>query len=179
MSPLEEEKHRQFLGHFTAHESAIHAYVRRLVPRREDALDVMQDIAIVLWKKFDQLDKDRDFRPWAFGVARYQVLAWRRDIARERERLIISQDTIELIAKEIESKTDQLDLEREAILQHCLKQLKTDQRSAIQTMYGENHFDCSELAKQFGKTLTGFYQWIYRIRQKLSECAQRFANDTA
>ena len=50
-----EDKHACFLGLFTAHESSIHAYVRRLVYRREDASDVMQKIAIILWKKFDQL----------------------------------------------------------------------------------------------------------------------------
>lgn len=176
MSPQEEAKNREFLGLFTAHESTIHAYVRRLVPRREDALDVMQEVAIVLWKKFDQFEADGDFRRWALGVARFEVLAWRRNIARERERIIISQETIELLARETEADADQLDLEREAILQHCLNQLKSEQRSAIEAMYGNDSEDSSTLADQFGKTLTGFYQWIYRIRQKLSKCAQRVAN---
>ena len=54
----EEEKNHRFLNLFTANESSIHAYVRRLVYRREDASDVMQKIAIILWKKFDQLQSD-------------------------------------------------------------------------------------------------------------------------
>ena len=54
----EEDKHRSFLSLFTAHEAAIHRYVRSLVYKREDALDVMQKTAIVLWKKFDQLKKE-------------------------------------------------------------------------------------------------------------------------
>jgi len=36
----EEEKNHRFLSLFTANESSIHAYVRRLVYRREDASDV-------------------------------------------------------------------------------------------------------------------------------------------
>ena len=74
----EKDKHTCFLGLFTANEASIHGYVRRLVYKREDAMDVMQKIAIVLWKKFDQLQSDNDFRKWAFGVARFEVLAWRR-----------------------------------------------------------------------------------------------------
>ena len=58
------------MGLFTANEASIHGYVRRLVYKREDAMDVMQKIAIVLWKKFDQLQSDNDFRKWSFGVAR-------------------------------------------------------------------------------------------------------------
>ena len=44
----EEDKHSSFLSLFTAHEAAIHRYVRSLVYKREDALDVMQKTAIVL-----------------------------------------------------------------------------------------------------------------------------------
>ena len=173
-SQIEEENHRRFLGLFTAHESAIHAYVGRLVPRREDALDVMQEVAMVLWKKFGQLKADEDFRRWAFGVARFQVLAWRRDLARERERLVLSSETIEIMAKETEGASEQLDMEREAILQHCLGKLKGEQRSAVEGMYG-GQGDVTNLAGKFGKTVTGFYQWIYRIRQTLSKCAQKVA----
>ena len=35
--------HEQFLRLFTANEAAIRAYVRRLVPLRDDAADVMQN----------------------------------------------------------------------------------------------------------------------------------------
>ena len=171
----EEEKNHRFLSLFTANESSIHAYVRRLVYRREDASDVMQKIAIILWKKFDQLQSDDDFRKWSFGVARFEVLAWRRDLARERERLVLSTETIELMAEELDRNAEQLDLEKEAILQHCLSKLKKDQRSALQDMYDDKS-NTPALAQKFGKSITGFYQWIYRIRQRLAECAKQVAD---
>ena len=173
----EEDKHTCFLRLFTANEASIHAYVRRLVYRKEDASDIMQKIAIVLWKKFDQLKQEDDFRPWSFGVARFQVLAWRRDLARERERLVLSTETVELMAEEIDRKAEQLDLEREAILQHCLGKLKKEQRSALKEMY-MNESNTPTLAQKFGKSTTGFYQWIYRIRRDLSKCAKNLANAT-
>jgi len=135
----------------------------------------MQKIAIVLWKKFDQLQSDDNFRKWSFGVARFEVLAWRRDLARERERLVLSTETIELMAEELDRNAEQLDLEKEAILQHCLGKLKKDQRSALQDMY-DDESNTPALAQKFGKSITGFYQWIYRIRQRLTECAKQVAD---
>ena len=64
----EEDKHNCFLSLFTAHEAAIHRYVRSLVYKREDALDVMQKAAIVLWKKFDQLKKEDEFKKWSLRL---------------------------------------------------------------------------------------------------------------
>ena len=173
----DDDKQNRFLGLYTTHESSIHGYVRRLVYRKEDASDVMQKIAIILWKKFDQLQSDDDFRKWSFGVARFEVLAWRRDLARERERLVLSTETIELMAQELDRNAEQLDLEKEAILQHCLGKLKKDQRSALQDMY-DDESNTPALAQKFGKSITGFYQWIYRIRQRLAECAKQVADAT-
>ena len=80
------------------HESSVRAYVRRLLPARADADDVMQRVALVLWDKFDQFREDGDFRKWAFGVARYEVLAWLRDHG--RDRLVLAGDVAEMIASE-------------------------------------------------------------------------------
>lgn len=87
-----EHQHRQFLRLFTEHEPALRTFVRSLVPTHSDASEVMQDVAVVLWEKIGGFDEARDFRKWAFGVARYEALAFMRDRARDRhvfdERLI-------------------------------------------------------------------------------------------
>jgi RNA polymerase sigma-70 factor (ECF subfamily) len=46
MSPTESQQHNRFLRSFTAHEAAIRAYVRRMVPTRADADDVMQEASV-------------------------------------------------------------------------------------------------------------------------------------
>ena len=64
MPPQETDRHRDFLRLFASHEPAIRAYVRRLVPLRADADDVMQDVAVVLWEKFEEFREGGDFRAW-------------------------------------------------------------------------------------------------------------------
>lgn len=42
-------------------------FVRSLVPTRQMAWEVMQDVILVLWEKFDAA---ADPQGWAFGVAK-------------------------------------------------------------------------------------------------------------
>jgi RNA polymerase sigma-70 factor (ECF subfamily) len=69
---------------FAAHEPALRAFTRSLVPTRGDMREVMQAVALVLWRKFPEARTPDDFRRFAYGALRMQVLAWRRDRARDR-----------------------------------------------------------------------------------------------
>ena len=82
MDNAEREKHDRFLRLYVENEESLNGFVRSLVFTLDDAREVMQDTAVVLWRKFEELDSPEDFRRWAFGVARFQALAYRRDRAR-------------------------------------------------------------------------------------------------
>ncbi len=56
MSNFDKERHHQFLRLFTANEAAIHGFVRSLVSRRADAMEIMQEVTVVLWEKFDEFE---------------------------------------------------------------------------------------------------------------------------
>lgn len=81
---MSEPQRQQFLRLFAEQEPALRAFVRSVLFSTEDAAEVLQEVSIVLWRKFAEFDASRDFRKWAFGVARYQALAFRRDQARDR-----------------------------------------------------------------------------------------------
>jgi len=87
MSSSEIELHRRFLRLFTAYEGAVRAFVRRLVPTRTGADDVLQDVSVVLWEKFESFRDGADFRAWAFGVAQFEALGWLR--VKGRDRLVL------------------------------------------------------------------------------------------
>ena len=66
-------RHREFLRAFTTNEPAVRAFVRRLVPSRTDADDILQEVSIVLWEKFDEFDRSGSFKSWACGIARIEA----------------------------------------------------------------------------------------------------------
>ncbi len=175
MSPTETERHTRFLRCFTANEAAIRAYVRRMVPTRGDADDVMQETSVVLWEKFDTLREAEDFRSWAFGVARFEVLAWFRD--RGRDRLVLNEDVVARLADEAVNYEPRLERQREA-LEVCLEKVRPGQRRLLMQAYSEES-RIQEVARHSGRTVPGFYQWLHRMRKLLLECIRRDMNREA
>ena len=89
MDPDKQEEHdssdyERFVTTFTRNEPAIRAFLRSLLPSWEDAVEVMQNTSLVLWRKFDTFDPNTDFLKWAFVVARFEALKYRRSMARDR-----------------------------------------------------------------------------------------------
>ena len=60
-------------------------FIYSLVRGRHSSEDVLKDVSVVLWKKFDSFEIGTDFGAWAMCVARFTVLNWRRD--RKNQRL--------------------------------------------------------------------------------------------
>jgi RNA polymerase sigma-70 factor (ECF subfamily) len=175
MSPAETERHHFFLRRFTAHEPAIRAHVRRLVPTRADADDVMQEVSVVLWEKFATFREDADFRAWAFGVARFEVLAWLRD--RSRDRLVLDENVVAKIAEETTADEPKLERQREA-LEECMKKVPGDQRALLMQAY-QPGASIQEVAQASGRSTTGFYQWLHRVRRMLLDCIRRAMSQEA
>ena len=170
MEPEIEKIHEQFLSLFAANEPAIRTFVRRLVPTRSDAADVMQDVALVLWRKFREFDEHSGgFRGWAFGVARYQALTWLRDKA--RNRLVLADDVLQAVAHESSIEQARLSAQREA-LEGCLDKVPRDQRALILAAYAPD-VGIQVAAKQSGRTAAAFYQWLHRMRLQLLDCTRR------
>jgi RNA polymerase sigma-70 factor (ECF subfamily) len=166
MSPAETELHCSFLRLFTTNEEAVRAFVRRLVPARADADDVMQEVSIVLWKKFGSFHAGTDFRAWAFGVARFEVLGWLRD--KGRDRLVLDEGVALKLAHEAEALEPALSRQREA-LERCMEKIPPEQRSLLMRAY-QPEARIQEVAATSGRSIAGFYQWLHRRRKALLDC---------
>jgi RNA polymerase sigma-70 factor (ECF subfamily) len=169
MSFSEQDLHRPFLRQFTSNEAAIRAYVRRLVPSRADADDIMQEVSVVLWEKFATFREDGDFRAWAFGVARFEVLAWLRD--KGRDRLVLSEKAVDLLASEMPGDESRFEKQREA-LDHCIEEVAPAQRDLLMQAY-QPGARIGTLARAHGRTEPGMYQWLYRLRKLLLDCIRK------
>jgi RNA polymerase sigma-70 factor (ECF subfamily) len=129
----------------------------------------MQAVSLVLWKKFRELNQPDDFRKWSFGVARYEALAWLRDKA--RDRLVLAEDVLHTVANESAQDEQRLSAQREA-LEGCLEKLPEKQRTVIMAAYAPD-VGIQDVAKQSGRTVAAFYQWLHRMRLRLLECTRR------
>ncbi len=169
MSDSNDQHYARFLRLFAEHEPALRTFVRALVPSLRDASDVMQDVAVVLWQKFAEFDATRDFRKWAFGVARYEVLAFLRD--RGRDRHVFDDGLVNKLADEAAAGAPRHDRQREA-LETCLQKLTEPQRTLVLAAYAKGT-RMDEMAAQRGQTAMALYKILHRIRQALLECVRR------
>lgn len=169
MKDFDTEIHDRFLRLYVREEESLRGFVRSFVPTLEDAREVMQEVAVVLWKKFDSLDDDENFRRWAFGVARLEALQYRRRIA--RDRLVLSESVLEVLADEAEELSENFDAERRA-LQKCLGELPAARRALVEQAYAPG-VRIDELAADMGKTAMSLYKKLHRLRQTLIDCTRK------
>ena len=101
MTESDRKQHDHFLRLFMGKEQALRVFVRSLLFSQEEEREVMQEVAVVLWRKFDSAMDEISFTRWAFGVARMEALTFRRDRARDRHSLgdevfeLLSQVTVD------------------------------------------------------------------------------------
>jgi RNA polymerase sigma-70 factor (ECF subfamily) len=170
MSPEKEnESYEQFVALFTRNEPALRAFTRSLVPTWEDAVEVMQNTSLVLWRKFDTFDQHTEFLKWAFVVARFEVLKYRRTIARDRH--VFDEELVNQLAVEAAEESDSLEAERRA-LQTCLAKLSEQQRELVKAAY-EPGTKIKDLARRIGKSATALYKTLNRTRQQLLACIEK------
>lgn len=170
MASMDSSRHDQFLRLFTTSEPALRAFVRSLVPTVTDADDVLQEVAITLWQKFGEFSEtgEEDFRRWAFGVAKFKVLSWRRD--RGRDRHVFGDATMEMLARDSEAQSDKLQAQRDA-LKICLGKLPEQQRQLMDSAYAPGT-KIDALAETAGRTAMALYKQLHRIRMRLVECTR-------
>jgi len=161
--------HEGFVRLLMQHDRTIRAFLRSMLPSGHDVDEVMQEVSVVAWRKFDQLDDAENFRRWVCVIARYEVLMYRRTKA--RDRLFLGEEIEQLIANEGLEELDQRESQLEA-LEACLKKLPTERRQLTIRVY-ESAQPMKYIAEQIGKTPEALYKLLSRTRRELLQCIQR------
>lgn len=165
-SPPGHPQHDQFLRLYAEHEVALHTFVRSLLPTRQEASEVMQEVIVALWQGFASAG---EFRPWAFGVARNQVRMYLR--GRVRDRHVFDDELVNRLADLAVMQEPQHLTEREA-LDACLQKLPASQKELVLAAYTKG-VRMDDLATRRGQTPMSLYKLLHRIRQALLECVER------
>lgn len=171
MQPSDEDQHDRFLRLFLPQEDSLWGYLRSLLLPTDEIADVMQNVAAVLWRKFDPAMSTEEFRRWSFGVARLEALSFRRDRARDREGLF-GDDLLHLLeATAMEDENDRTPHLLRA-LESCLSALPERQRALVESAYAPGS-RIDELARAAGRTAMALYKQLHRIRLLLAECVEK------
>lgn len=160
----------RFVQLLAKHEPEIRAFIRASLPSSHDVAEVMQNVSLVAWKKFSELENaDSGFAKWVCVIARFEIMKFRRGLA--RDRFVLAEDVLKLLCEEGEAETS-LRAQQIAQLEVCLEKLPEDRRELVIEAYSPG-MSIKALAHGRGKKPDALYQLLRRIRQELESCIGR------
>ena len=143
----------------------LYAYSRVLCADHHTAEDVMQQTALIAWRKLSFLFPEVDFGTWLKGIARREALSERRKSARLRP-------AVEAILEAAYDDPSHAAVapEREA-LGECLKQLQGQAAEVVNAHYfqGEKLTDIARLRNLNFNTVRTV---LHRARKALEDCVR-------
>jgi RNA polymerase sigma-70 factor, ECF subfamily len=166
------ERHEQFTCLWTQAQPLVAGYINAVIPDFHEAEDALQEVAIVLLRKFPEYDSDRPFVPWAIGIAKREVLMVRRRQA--RNRLCYAPDLLERISEAYEELAPELE-ERAQRLRDCLQRVQGRAAELLRFRYQEA-LRPAEIAGRVGMAVVAVRVMLSRTRAALRECIERSAS---
>lgn len=168
--PTARSNDSEFVAELTKCQSALVLYVRSLMAGNHAAEEVVQQANAKIWQKRSDFQLGSNFRAWAFAIARFEVLNYRKQQARDA-RLQFSDELEQVIAVEAVELCDDL-VERQHALKLCLDELKAESRELLMSRYGSPE-SLAEFAARVGRSVGGLRVTLTRLRSALTQCIQR------
>ena len=173
--PLDFLDHDEFLRLFTSVQPSLRRFVGYHFPggRQQEIEDVLQETALVLWRKFGLYDPEKSFTSWALGVAHFELRHSQR--AQARTPLVLDEKTSELLARRTESPVPE---GRQDQLERCLSKLDTRAREAL-SLYYEKDLSTRQIAEMYRGTVNMVRILLFRARQAVARCMTAAARQEA
>jgi RNA polymerase sigma-70 factor (ECF subfamily) len=141
-----------------------------LVPNRESAREVLQETNVMILQKADDLAEVKNFDRWAFRIAYFEVLSFRRNRGRDRH-LLFDDQLLEELAEAAQQYGSSPD-DRIQALEKCVEQLPEHSRELLKARYGQEN-TVQHLAELTHKPKRTVATQLFRIRRSLLDCIQR------
>jgi RNA polymerase sigma-70 factor (ECF subfamily) len=145
------------------------AFIRGLVPRHHDAEDVLQSTAVALVHRYADYDPSRPFVAFAIGVARFEVLRFRRKTG--RQRATFDTDAVEAVAAAFEEVAPVVG-EVQSALWQCVERLQGRVREVFALHYVEG-LEPGEIAVRVGRPASAVSVALHRGRTAVRDCLER------
>jgi RNA polymerase sigma-70 factor (ECF subfamily) len=157
---------------WTTVQSRVYGLLLALVHDRHAAQDLTQEVAMLLWQKFDTFGPDSEphnYLNWTLQTARYCAANWRR--RHHKRALPLSNETFELLADEAQRLSSTFD-DRLDALRECLATLPTEKMQLLRSYYGQER-RVAIIAAERGVSVQAIYRAIQRLDRSLLECIHR------
>ena len=147
----------------------LYGFILKRLADRDQTLEVLQRTNLVVCQKAADFRPGTSFEAWTFTIARFQLMAWRKN--RSRNRLVFSDTAYEQIDRKPEQ-PEVVDDARVDVLKDCIKQLNVDESKLLEQRYQED-LPLDTIASTMNMSLDAIGMRLSRIRKKLGKCIQQ------
>ena len=103
----------------------LYGFILKRLADRMQTMEVLQQTNLVICQKADEFEDGSSFVAWAFTIARFQVMAWRKSAG--RDKVVFTDSVYELLDRNSEVEVVAVD-QRIPLLRECLKRLRETDR---------------------------------------------------
>jgi RNA polymerase sigma-70 factor (ECF subfamily) len=154
---------------WTASLPSVAAYIRSFTNNFHDAQDILQEVSMAVVRKYAEYDRNKPFVAWAIGIARNELLAYRRRQSIYRQ--FFDNDSFERIGEAFAASEEDLDPLLEA-LQKCMKQASGKSKGLLQLRYIDD-LRYEDIAKTLHVSVGSIKVGMHRLRNALRDCIER------
>lgn len=152
-------------------------FVARLIPRREDAEDIAQDVFVAAYQSLERYDAERaSFKTWLLRIAYNTVLKRFRD-GKRMSFVEMKGEELEAIADEtVNQVLQESSPDRVALLEPAVRQLSDDDQLLL-ILYYHNGKSLREIAYITGHSESYLASRLQYLRKKLSTIIIKLEQD--
>ena len=150
-------------------EKRIYSFILTLVPNSNDAEDLLQETAALMWVKFNDNQDINNFTSWGIKIAHYKVLQYRQK--KYSSKLKFTDEVLDQITNMTACVNDNLE-ERFEVLQGCLKKLPNRDRDLILLKHTKK-LNAKSIAQKMQMTVASVYKTVPKVHDILLRCVKR------
>lgn len=163
-------RHTRYIELLNSSQSRLFGYLYAHVLNMADAEDLYQQVALLLWEKFDDFAPGTDFGAWGIRVAELKIKNFFR--GKRRSKICFSEETMQrMLARQSQMTTEAVSARSDA-LEKCLSRLPKLDRQLVEQCYAGD-YKIKDVAEREGRTMGAVYTALCRIRQALLACIER------
>ncbi len=158
----------RFTREWTRTQPVVASYIGAVVRDFNSAEDLLQEVAVVLLKRFNEYDPARSFTGWALGIARHKIHESQRGA---NDCLIGDPDVLDALSQAHEELSPEFE-RRAAALRECLALIKGRALTLLNLRYDKS-LKPQAIALEMGMNAGAVRVMLSRTRQTLHDCIQK------
>lgn len=159
---------------WTKAQPAVTGFVCSSIKNFDEAKDILQNVALIAFRKFDQYDPQRSFTGWVIGIARNEIFLSRRTHA--RSILTYHAEIYDSLAEVHDELSAEFEV-RQFALRECLSGMGDHARNLLDMRYTDA-LKPSQIAARIHKNAGAVRTMLTRIRDALHRCVEKRMSTT-